>query len=391
MIDFDFDKYCSGCAACYSVCTTNAIEMTENQEGFLMPKVSLDKCISCGKCDKVCPHLNNKKKNNGCIEGAWLYCSDNNSAKMNSASGAAGYELMSAMLNSDGYICGCVWDSNLNAKHIVGSTENVLHKIQGSKYVQSDINDTYKKIVELLEDGKKVVFTGTPCQATAIHNIVSNVSGGKYRNSLLTVAVICHGVASPMVWNSFKKWTSNNHGSELVGVNFRDKSKEGYRKSYCKYDYKDGTSIYLPTFLPSSKYIEATLVYNLALRKSCEHCDAKGINTGIDLIIGDWYAEYKGEGSLGTSCIVAFTERGRIYVTKNLSGLREVDYDVILEKNNFIRDSVKFPVNRNKFMHNIINDTEYWNYVEKMYPRKYKLKKLLVRTGMYDIIKKISG
>ncbi len=391
MISFDFDRYCSGCAACYNVCPVNAIDMKKNADGFSVPVVSLEKCIGCGKCNNVCPHINkeNVVGTEEDIRGVWLYRSDNDEAKINSASGAAGYELANVMLKQNGYISGCIWNTSLEAQHVVGNTEKILKLTQGSKYVQSRMDDTYKRVVDLIKSGEKVLFTGTPCQATALHNIVSNISGGRYRNSLITVALICHGVASPAIWDSFKKWIARKEGSDLVGINFRDKSQEGYKKSYCRYDFADGKTTYLPTFLPSSKYIEATLVYNLALRKSCGHCDAKGVNNGIDLIIGDWYAEYSGEGKLGTSCIVAFTDRGYTYATENLSGLRSVTFDTVLEKNKYIKYSVNVSDKRELFFENMINDDNYWERVEELYPKKYKLKKILVKTGLYNIVKKI--
>lgn len=110
----------------------------------------------------------------------------------------------------------------------------------------------YKDVLDLLKQGQKVIFSGVPCQCTAMSNFVNNTANGKYRENLITVALICHGVASPLAWESFKKWTSTKENSDLVGVNFRDKTKEGYKKSYCRYDYADGHSTYLPTFLPAN-------------------------------------------------------------------------------------------------------------------------------------------
>ncbi len=389
MIEFNFKEDCSGCLACVNSCPVNAMKVIEDEEGFQFPKVDKSVCIKCGKCNIVCPHLNNEyvKGNKSDIKAVWLYASKNEQAKMKSSSGAACFELEKVMIEEDGYICGCIWDKELKAIHIVGNDLETLIKTQGSKYVQSNIGMTYREIFELLKSGKKVLFTGTPCQATAIHNYIFGIDNGKYRENLVTIAIICHGVASPKVWESYKIWEKEKNKSPLVNVNFRDKSKEGYKKSYCKYEYENGKIIYLPTFLPSSKYIEATLVYNLAMRNSCTHCDCKGINTGIDLIIGDWYAEYQGEGRLGTSCIVAFTERGYNFAKKKLKGLRNFSYEKVVEENGFIENSIKRAINRDKFFEKI-NDFHYWDKVEELYPTKYKYKKLLVRLGIYDFLKK---
>lgn len=385
MINFDFYNDCCGCGGCFNACPVNAINMNENEEGFKWPVIDINKCINCGLCEKVCPHLSNNKKDN-IQDPSWLYVSRDNHAKKKSASGAAFYEIAKSGIDKGYFVCGCVWDENLVAMHYVGADLNAVQRMQGSKYVQSDIKTIYKDIINLLKQGKKIIFSGVPCQCTAIGNFVSNVANGIYRDNLLTVAVICHGVASPLAWESFKKWTSEKEKSKLVGVNFRDKTMEGYKKSYCRYDYEDGHSTYLPTFLPSSKYIEASLVYNLAIRNSCSHCDCKGHNENIDIILGDWYKEYEGEGSLGTSCIVTYTKRGEAYILENLSNLKGIEYGEIYKENRFIEESEHPGLNRTKFF-SAIKNYKSWNHIERLYPVKYPLKKFLIKTGLYDIIK----
>lgn len=391
MINFELEKYCCGCSACYNVCPVHAINMNENVKGFLQPTITYDKCIKCGMCEKVCPHLNSGYgEQDAKIRAVWLYCSDNNEAKKRSSSGGACYELSKAMLEKGGYICGCAWDKSLNAEHIVGNDKVTLKALQGSKYVQSKMDTSYKEVIALLKAGKKVLFTGTPCQIRAIHNMVMNLTKGKYRELLITVAVICHGVASPRVWDSYKEYLSKENKSNLISVNFRDKTEKGYGTSYCYYEFQNGKLLKYPTFLPGSKYIEATLVYNLALRECCGHCDCKGANSGIDLIIGDWYAEYTGKGELGTSCIIAYTERGYQYAVNNLKELREEHYETIVKKNSFIEKSVSLSANREIFFENIQNNN-YWERVEELYPTKYKLKKMLVKMRLYSVLKRIIG
>ena len=386
MINFDFDNHCSGCGACFNICPVGAIQMVSNQEGFKVPLVDKNTCIGCKLCDNVCPHLKCDKSPYSKKDDSWLYSSPNVKAKMKSSSGAAFYELAKKTIANDWYICGCVWNDELVAEHIVDNTYESLERMQGSKYVQSDTKSVYKDILHLLKKGRKVLFSGTPCQCTAVSNCVKAKGGAALRENLITVAVICHGVASPLAWQSFKKWVSEKEHSKIVDVNFRDKSKEGYKKSYCKYTFEDGHSTYLPTFLPSSKYIEATLVYNLAIRNSCSHCDCKGHNENIDIILGDWYKEYKNEGQFGTSCIVAYTEKGEKFLKENLTNLRTIDYSEVLQENKFIEDSEKLGAKRDEFLKSIKN-YKCWSKVERLYPAKYPIKVFLVKTGLYDLIK----
>lgn len=386
MIDFDFDNKCSGCGACFNICPVEAIKMVSNKEGFKIPYVDKKICVNCKLCEKACPNLNCDKLSYSQKDDSWIYSSSNDKAKMKSSSGAAFFELANKSMANGWYICGCVWNDELVAEHIVDNTFKSLERMQGSKYVQSNTKYIYKDILHLLKTGKKVLFSGTPCQCTAASNCVKVMGGDVLRNNLITIAVICHGVASPLAWESFKKWISEKEHSKIVDVNFRDKSKEGYKKSYCMYAFEDGHSIYLPTYLPSSKYIEATLVYNLAIRNSCSHCDCKGHNENIDIILGDWYKEFKNEGQLGTSCIVAYTEKGKKFLDENLTDLRKIDYSEILQENRFIEESEKLGAKRDEFLKSIKN-YECWSKVERLYPAKYPIKKFLVRTGLYDLIK----
>lgn len=114
------------------------------------------------------------------------------------------------------------------------------------------------------------------------------------------------------------------------------------------------------------------------------------MNTGIDLVAGDWYAENTGEGLLGTSCLIAFTERGKLFAEDALDNLRPFEYRMILKENAFIERSIQKSPNREIFFDNI-SDYTCWDRIEGLYPPKYKFKRFLVKIGLYDIIKKMIG
>lgn len=103
-------------------------------------------------------------------------------------------------------------------------------------------------------------------------------------------------------------------------------------------------------------------------------------------MLGDWYKEYQGEGNLGTSCIVAYTKRGERYILENLTDLKEIEYLEIYKENKFIEESECLGVNRPKFFKQI-KDYQSWDNIERLYPPKYPIKKFLIKTGLYDIIK----
>ena len=386
MINFNFKEECCGCEACSNICSVNAIRIEKDKMGFAYPKVNKEKCIDCGKCKSVCPHYNaethkyTKEPNN-----SWLYTSPDNEAKKTSSSGAVFYELAKNIINDGGYVAGCIWDDDFNAKHILTNSLDGIKKMQGSKYVQSSTDSVFQKIYEILDKDKVVLFCGTPCQATALDLFINN-KGSELRKNLFIASFICHGVAGPEVWQSYVRWLEKKYNSRLISVNFRDKSKEGYKKSYCKYTFESGKVVFEPTYLPTSKYIETTLVYNLGIRKSCGQCMSKGRTSCIDVIMGDWYAEYKNEGALGTSCIVSYTDKGD-KLLECLSGKREFDYGSIASNNRCIEKSSTINSRNDEFIDEF-NDN-IWLNVEKYYPSKYKYKKLLIKLHIYDLVKKL--
>ena len=52
---FEHPEECCGCSACFSICSSEAISMIEDAEGFEYPSINPKKCVCCGMCLKVCP------------------------------------------------------------------------------------------------------------------------------------------------------------------------------------------------------------------------------------------------------------------------------------------------------------------------------------------------
>lgn len=407
MLDFYRERFCSGCGACADICPVGAIVMEADERGFPFPAIDGGKCVGCGKCDAVCPYLNAEasRKEAPPEDSCWLYACPDAEVKTHSSSGGAFYAIARAMMEQGAYVAGCAWDDALRAAHTLGRTEQDLQSMQGSKYVQSDTRNIYRSVLEKLEEGETVVFSGAPCQAVAMDRFLRSKNKERYRERLINLAVICHGVSSPMAWETYKQWLESREKSALTGVNFRDKSIDGYRTSWCSYRFANGASTYLPTYLPSflhhgasrrkkgdvprpgANYTEATLVYNLALRESCANCAAKGPNAAIDILLGDWYAAYKGEGSMGTSCVIALTPLGARVVRECLPGARPLAYSDIVRENSLIASSAFLGKNRLRFLDAIRADYRNWALAESLYPPKYRLKKPLIRFHLYGVLK----
>ena len=180
-------EQCYGCGACYNACPTQAINMRENQEGFLYPYIDETKCINCCKCEKVCPiekvfsqHYTQK------FYAVWG--KDKNIVQESSSGGVFGC-MAEYVLEQGGIVCGAAFNQYNQVQHIIVTKKSELNKLQGSKYVQSDIGNIYQEVAVYLNKGTKVLFSGTPCQVAGLRKYLNKV----YAN-LWTIDVACHGV-----------------------------------------------------------------------------------------------------------------------------------------------------------------------------------------------------
>lgn len=392
MISFDFDKDCCGCHACMNACPVNAIKMEANKEGFLMPNVDGDTCIKCGKCDKICPHLNGAKNietyslNSFKDKASYLYFL-NGKERKESASGGFVFAAMKACLERGGVVCGCVWDENLKAVHIVTDKIGDLQKMQSSKYVQSEIGYCYSEIKANLKQGKKVVFCGTPCLTAGLKKFLGKAD----TSNLISICVICHGSPSPLAWEKWKQVQEHKYKGKLVYVNMRDKHKKGYATTCCKYVYDvNGTQ----KVVERAAYLADPYVFlfadSLYLRNSCYHCQYKAGGNGADIIAGDFHASIKEAGKWGCSSVFAMTQKGENFI-KSLPGYCvKSDYKKLAGVNPMLWRSEKMNPRRKDFFEqiqkNILSESDFTQFL----PKKYYVKKVLEKMGLFNVVRKMS-
>ena len=196
MISIKEKKDCCGCSACVQKCPKHCITLTEDEEGFLYPKVDTLVCINCGLCEKVCPWLNQPEK----IQPQEVLAvkNRNEEERMASSSGGVFIALAKKILEKGGVVFGAVFDENWEVKHTYAETLDGVRLMMGSKYVQSRIGNSYNEAEHFLKEGREVFFTGTPCQVTGLHKFLRK----DYPN-LLSVDFLCHGVPSPGVWRRY--------------------------------------------------------------------------------------------------------------------------------------------------------------------------------------------
>lgn len=216
---------CSGCTACFAICPKDAITMQADSEGFKYPVIDKNKCIDCGLCCKVCP-LENMYGNFGEDKTSFA-CSakDENFAKQSSSGGAFAI-LANMYIKEQAVIYGAAFDDNWNVCHIRVDKKDELKRLYTSKYVQSNMGNTFRNVKLDLDNGKKVLFVGTPCQVAGLKSYLQK----DYLN-LLAVDFICHGVPSPLVWQRYIEELEQNLNSKITEISFRNK-KDGW-ENYC--------------------------------------------------------------------------------------------------------------------------------------------------------------
>ena len=229
-----------------------------------------------------------------------------------SASGGFVFAAMKSCLDNGGVVCGCVWDENMKAVHIITDKEGDLQRMQSSKYVQSEIGRCYSEVKAYLKRGRKVIFCGTPCQTVGLKSFLGRVDA----TNLISICVICHGTPSPLAWEKWKQAQDHKYKGKLEYVNMRDKHKKGYATTCCKYVYDvNGTK----KIVERAAYIADPYVFlfsdSLYLRNSCYHCQYKADGNGADIIAGDFHASINEAGKWGCSSVFAMTPKGEDYIT----------------------------------------------------------------------------
>ncbi|HEX3027129.1 MAG TPA: Coenzyme F420 hydrogenase/dehydrogenase, beta subunit C-terminal domain [Clostridia bacterium] len=267
---------CTGCGACREVCPRRAVTMIRDSEGFLYPCVESGLCIGCGACLRACPVLSERKVFRPVFYGCKAI---DKTISAESSSGGVFPVIAGELLAAGGAVFGAAYEEG-EVKHVCVESWSGLSKICGSKYVQSDLSGCLKLTKKMLKSGRKVLFSGTPCQIAGLKS-----SLGRDYDGLITVGVICHGVASHKVFSKYLSGLEQSFGGRAVSVCFRDKST-GWDSYSVKIRFDNGT-VYQKK-ASEDPYLQSYLS-NLTLRPSCYRCAFLGYHTVSDLTLGDFW------------------------------------------------------------------------------------------------------
>lgn len=334
-------RECTGCSACFNICPVNAIEMIVDREGFIKPIIHEEKCVSCEKCYKICPAVNEVSYNKSNQKCTALMA--DKEVREKSSSGGMFTLLSKIILSKGGAVVGAAWDDNLDVKHIVIQKEEEMDLLRGSKYIQSNIGDSYKLVKNLLEKNIQVLFSGCPCQIAGLKGYL-----GKEYDNLYLIDIICHGVASKKILDSYVQTKSK--GKKVEKINFRDKSTYKWSTSFsATIEDKIVRESY-----EESKFLNA-FKEGLIFRESCYKCKyAKDQRVG-DLSIGDfwgiWNYDAKMNDGMGTSLVMVNSSKGeKLYDEIKHVFEKDISYreDIPVEFAAKYNGNIRYPAVRNE-------------------------------------------
>lgn len=343
---------CCGCSACADICPVGCIKMVPDDEHFLYPQVDEKCCINCGKCQNVCPVINSDKlKLSVSDDKAYAFVSGDVELIKGSSSGGAFSVIMDSFSDTEEEYA--MFGSAFDGTEVVHKSVNSREKadiFRKSKYVQSDARGTYKKVKADLEEGKKVLFSGTPCMVAALKGFL-----GKEYDKLLTVDIVCHGVPCQYVFSKYLDELSEKYNNGVDSVTF--KIKTGFEADTpnprtADFCFENGQKINLD--ISQSEYLYG-FYHSMFLRPSCYKCKFATPERPGDITLGDYWGIEKIKDNLnskkGVSLVRFNTDKGKLYSESlNEAGeVYETSYAFACDENYQLRKPAKPHRNRDRF------------------------------------------
>ena len=343
MIDKVSVQECAICGACVNACPVDAISLAKVHLDFRYPQINEDICIHCNQCEKACPILGNKGKPGEGYPVAFAAKSENDPMRMRSSSGGVFYELADQMLRDGGYVCGAVFDDEFHVKHILSDAKEDVLRMMGSKYAQSDVGYCYREVKDVLEKGRKVLFSGCPCQVAGLRTFL-----GKEYPNLVLVELICHGIPSDHMLQTYIGMQERKYGARLTRMEFRNK-KKGWHNSSVRMEFENHR-IYSIPYTADAHTIG--FLRNITLKSSCYDCHFRNFTAGSDIIMGDfWGAEVElpEDDNKGISAILVNSGKGMDIIDRCNLALTPANVETVIKYNKNLLCSAAVSPQRSSF------------------------------------------
>ncbi|NEU06595.1 Coenzyme F420 hydrogenase/dehydrogenase, beta subunit C-terminal domain [Clostridium senegalense] len=343
---------CCNCSACYNTCPTQAISMKSDEEGFLYPVIDKELCIDCHSCVNICPLIYDGNYKEKTVPNFLVAKHKREEVLMNSTSGGVFTAISDVILKEGGVVYGADFDDEFHVLHKRAENYEQRNRMRISKYVQSNMGNTFEQVKKDLMNKRKVLFTGTPCQNAGLRGYMGDSS---LVENLYLCDVICHSIPSPLVWEDYKRLLEKEYKGKLTSIQFRSKTIDWSRENSNK--------TFLFTTSHSEKIHTDERFYQLffgnktIMRPSCEQCPFTDIHRASDITIADYWGieKYAPEWNdkKGVSLILINNEKGSNLLKKCSEELKYETrpMEESLAEQQRLSESIKFPKKREKFWH----------------------------------------
>jgi len=301
------EKFCCGCGTCEQICPRDAISMSISKTGFYKPVIDEEKCVQCGKCIQKCQLLSEANIIKTKKEPDVFVAANKNMEEIKkSSSGGLAFVLTKHILEQQGVVFGAVYNDSMEVVHCMIDCVQEIWRLQGSKYVQSRIGETYRQAETCLKEGRKVLFTGTPCQIGGLYHFL-----GKDYSNLYTIDIICYGAASPGIFKNYITWKENKTKGRIKHINFRSKL-DRWGVSVTEIEYENRKK--LIRYSDEDEWYQ-TFISHVATNEACHSCKYTNIQRKSDITLGDFWGIEKFRPDLerkhGLSKVLLNTDKGK--------------------------------------------------------------------------------
>ena len=370
MINITDKHNCCGCSACASICPKHCITMQADDEGFLYPIINKPDCIECGLCEKVCNVLHPYDKREPIKVLAAI--NKDEEVRLKSSSGGIFYLLAEKTIAEGGVVFGARFDEQWQVVIDYAETMEGVKAFMGSKYVQARMATAYTDAKRFLSEGRKVLFSGTPCQIAGLHHFLR-----KPYDNLLSVDIICHGTPSPKVWSRYLDEVVTAGRKAISDVQFLNK-RNGWKRFNFKMTYnKEEQSISLCCYHRDNHFMKAFL-QNLILRPSCHHCQAKSGCAHSDVTIADFWSVGKivpeMDDDMGTGLVVVNSKKGYEAFDWSRITHKETTADMALRHNIAFNYSVTPHSKRMEFFSRMEQEDKILNLISECLRPTFKMR-----------------
>lgn len=383
---------CTGCMACYNACAHQAIKIVKDKEGFLQPVVKTEQCVDCKLCEKSCPIVTplGVRETVPSAYAVW-----HETDRRVSSSGGAFSAFARMVLAQGGVVGGAAFDKDLYLRHIAIDCVEGLTALRGSKYVQSEIGETFKRVRNYLNEGRKVFFCGTPCQVAGLRGYLR-----KNHENLLMADLVCHGVPSEEVFQSYLKKLKNRLASvwkDMPIVNYEFRRRDGWglapsisTASNCR-----------PLYGVEALYMEA-FDKSAIFRESCYHCPFAKIPRVGDITLADFWGigrhgkKFKHNVMKGVSLVLVNNATGEkaMNALADDTFVEERTLDEALVENHNLTGASKRHAQRNDIIEAFLNEQMSLEEIDRRFHLvdhsvKGQVKMWSLKLGLFEKVKVI--